>query len=86
MILPLWADLYAYAALAESLEVGHWGCRETSPRWTQDCLRDSILHALNDESAAKNAKKLGEELRSREKGRDIAAREIAKLAQIGAWN
>ncbi|KAF4503571.1 sterigmatocystin biosynthesis peroxidase stcC [Fusarium agapanthi] len=34
VILPLWADLYNYAALAETRGVGVWGCKESTPNWT----------------------------------------------------
>ncbi|KAF5667262.1 2-hydroxyacylsphingosine 1-beta-galactosyltransferase [Fusarium heterosporum] len=34
VILPLWADLYNYAALAEMSGVGVWACKDTTPEWT----------------------------------------------------
>ncbi|KAF5983070.1 2-hydroxyacylsphingosine 1-beta-galactosyltransferase [Fusarium bulbicola] len=34
VILPLWADLYNYAALAETRGIGVWGCKESTPNWT----------------------------------------------------
>ncbi|KAF5252903.1 hypothetical protein FANTH_2227 [Fusarium anthophilum] len=34
VVLPLWADLYNYAALAETRGIGVWGCKESTPNWT----------------------------------------------------
>ncbi|KAI7771398.1 hypothetical protein LZL87_010838 [Fusarium oxysporum] len=34
VILPLWADLYNYAALAETSGIGVWGCKDSTPNWT----------------------------------------------------
>ncbi|KAF5719546.1 2-hydroxyacylsphingosine 1-beta-galactosyltransferase [Fusarium mundagurra] len=34
VILPLWADLYNYAALAETRGIGVWGCKDSTPHWT----------------------------------------------------
>ncbi|WJG37122.1 uncharacterized protein FOBCDRAFT_147839 [Fusarium oxysporum Fo47] len=33
VILPLWADLYNYAALAETSGIGVWGCKDSTPNW-----------------------------------------------------
>ena len=81
-VLPLWADLCSFAALAETLEVGLWGCRETSPDWTADCLSSSILHVIQSTNLHDRAKALGETVRARGKVRDVAAREVAKLARV----
>ncbi|KAG5743422.1 hypothetical protein H9Q70_013864 [Fusarium xylarioides] len=43
VILPLWADLYNYAALAETRGVGVWGCKESTPNWTIECLLDAFM-------------------------------------------
>ncbi|KAI5461931.1 hypothetical protein BGZ63DRAFT_442770 [Mariannaea sp. PMI_226] len=87
IILPLWADLYNFAALAETIGVGVWGCKETTPDWTGDCLANSILKALDGGrdsiSVRDKAKKLGDKVQSGSKGRDIAAGKIAKLAYVG---
>ncbi|CAG9952327.1 unnamed protein product [Clonostachys rosea f. rosea IK726] len=86
VVLPMWIDLYNFAALAENIGVGVWGCRETSPDWTADCLSSSLLRVIADNEEGANmrekAKQLGEKVRSGEKGRDLSAREIAKLAYV----
>lgn len=86
VVLPLWADLYNYAALAENIGVGIWGCKETTPEWTSGCLTDSLSKALDGAphgvSIRNKAKELANEVQARERGRDIAAREIAKLAYV----
>ena len=79
----MWVDLYNYAALAETIGVGVWACRETSPGWTVDGLRDAFMGVAVGEAGAElreKARILGEEVRAREPGRDVAAKEIAKLA------
>ncbi|KAG9253746.1 uncharacterized protein F5Z01DRAFT_127520 [Emericellopsis atlantica] len=82
LVLPLWADLYSFAALAETLGVGSWGCRQTSPEWTSECLSESLLKVIGDDNMREKASALGEKVRARGKGRDIAAKEIAKLAYV----
>ncbi|KAJ3537421.1 hypothetical protein NM208_g6321 [Fusarium decemcellulare] len=86
IILPLWADLYNYAALAETIGVGVWGCKETTPDWTSECLTTALLQVLDDSqdsiSFRNKAKQLGDEVQAGGRGRDIAAREIAKLAYV----
>jgi UDP:flavonoid glycosyltransferase YjiC (YdhE family) len=85
VILPAWLDLYGFAQLSETIGVGVWGCRETSPYWTTECLYEAILRVLrSDESAAmqEKAKKLSALAQARP-GRYIAAKEIAKLAGSG---
>lgn len=84
IILPLWADLYGFASLADDIGIGVWGCRDTSPSWTAECLSSSMLSVVGNSRSATsiriNAKKLGARVQAREKGRDISAREISKLA------
>jgi hypothetical protein len=86
VVLPLWADLYNYAALVENIDVGVWACKATSPDWTSECLTASFLRALDDGknslSLRENAKRIGIKVQANDKGRNIAAREIAKLAYV----
>ena len=86
VILPLWADLYNFAALAETIGVGIWGCKATTPDWTSECLASSLLRLLDGGqesiSFSDKAKQLGDKVQARGRGRDIAAREIAKLACV----
>ncbi|KAK9320287.1 glycosyltransferase family 1 protein [Lipomyces orientalis] len=86
VILPQWADLYDFAQLAESLDIGMWACRETSPDWTAECIERALLHVTKDSvasvSMAKKAASIGSRAR-KSVGRDIAAREIAVLAASG---
>jgi UDP:flavonoid glycosyltransferase YjiC (YdhE family) len=86
IILPQWADLYDFAQLVENLKIGTWGCRATSPDWTAECLQQAVLFVLKDSPAsltmAKNAASFGE-LARRSAGRDVAAREVARLAASG---
>lgn len=86
VVLPLWADLYNYAQLAEQIGVGHWACRETSPDWTPECLRDGILQvAASEQSEAlrSKAKEISIEARKDGLGRDISAEIVAGLARSG---
>ncbi|KAM0547286.1 hypothetical protein ACHAPJ_010421 [Fusarium lateritium] len=86
LILPLWADLYNYAALAETAGVGIWGCKATTPDWTSECLAAALLQVIHggqvSVSLTKRAKQLGDKVRAGEKGRDIAAGEVARLAYV----
>ncbi|KAF4966991.1 hypothetical protein FSARC_5399 [Fusarium sarcochroum] len=86
VVLPLWADLYNYAALAETAGVGVWGCKATTPGWTSDCLATALLQLVDggqvSVSLTRHAKELGDKVKAGDKGRDIAAREIAKLAYL----
>lgn len=79
-------DLYSFAALVEDIGVGVWGCRPTSPTWTRECLRSSLLDIVDKGPAAQGrreaARTLGDKVREGGEGRDIAAREIAKLAYV----
>jgi hypothetical protein len=79
----MWVDLYNFASLAEHSGIGLWGCKQTSPYWTVECLRDSILTILDEQAGAEirlTAKRIGDTLRAGLPGREIAAREVAKLA------
>lgn len=84
VILPMWADLYNFAALVETIGLGVWGCKETSPNWTSKCLSSAILEVVGGGEPSvnrrKKAKSLGLSVQWGEKGRDIAAREVSKLA------
>lgn len=85
--MPLWADLYNYAVLVESIGIGVWACPNTSPNWTVDELAQAILKVVDGEKASllmrSKAKDLGDRVQASEKGRDIAARKVAGLAHTG---
>lgn len=83
VILPMWADLYAFASLVENIGIGIWPCKRTAPRWTREGLLHAMSTILDDKAGAemrRNARMLGEEVRARPAGRDVAAMEVAKLA------
>ncbi|KAI1264964.1 hypothetical protein F5Y18DRAFT_389026 [Xylariaceae sp. FL1019] len=82
VILPQWLDLYNFAQLAEQIGVGVWGCRETSPFWTAECLSDAILKVINEANHKDKAQELRRLAQARP-GRYVAAMEIAKLAGSG---
>ncbi|KAH6954423.1 hypothetical protein DER45DRAFT_312053 [Fusarium avenaceum] len=85
VVLPLWADLYSYVALAETSGVGVWGCKDTTPDWTSQCLTASFLEVVaGDHSGVLKevAKQLGDRVQAGRKGRDIAADEVANLAYL----
>ncbi|RYO89216.1 hypothetical protein DL764_008613 [Monosporascus ibericus] len=86
VVLPLWLDHYTFAQLVEDVRIGIWGCRETSPYWTADCLRHALLTVLdrseNGIAMRENARRFGD-LSRRDPGQYVAAREIAKLAASG---
>lgn len=86
VILPQWLDLYNFAQLVEDIGVGVWGCRETSPSWTPECLRDAITKVIGKDDASvalrEKAKEIGK-IAQRKPGKDIAARVIAELAGSG---
>ena len=86
IILPQWVDLYDFAQLVENLDIGIWGCRATSPSWTAECIQQAVLLVLKDSPAsstmARNAASFGE-LARKSVGRDVAAREVARLAASG---
>lgn len=82
----MWVDLYNYAQLAEQIGVGVWGCRETSPEWTPECLKDSIVKvAAGPQSGAftTKARAISVEAVKDGPGRDISAATILKLARSG---
>ena len=86
VVLPLWADLYNYAQLAEQTGVGFWACRETSPEWTPECLRDGILKVAASnvsEALRTKAREISAEAGKNGPGRDISAGIIAQLARSG---
>ncbi|KAH6975659.1 hypothetical protein EDB80DRAFT_727887 [Ilyonectria destructans] len=87
IILPQWADLYGFAALAETIGVGVWACRQTSPGWTVNSLTQAILEVVDGSEASismrETARQLGATVRSRGKGRDIAAQVVANMAYTG---
>ncbi|KAH7308482.1 hypothetical protein B0I35DRAFT_360877 [Stachybotrys elegans] len=85
VIFPLWADLYNYAALVGDLGIGVWACPETSPNWSSECVGDAILKVVDSEASAAikaKASQLGAKVQAQPKGREVAAREIAKLAYV----
>ncbi|KAI0098013.1 UDP-Glycosyltransferase/glycogen phosphorylase [Nemania sp. FL0031] len=85
VILPLWLDLYGFAQLAEYTGVGVWGCRESSPVWTADCLSHAILRVVDGighKSFRDNAQRL-QVLAQARPGRYVAAEKIAHLAGSG---
>ncbi|KAH7259155.1 uncharacterized protein BKA55DRAFT_687444 [Fusarium redolens] len=85
VILPLWADLYNYAALAETSGIGVWGCKGTTPDWTSECLVDAFIKGIDgcgESRLQRRAKWLGGRIKAGNKGRDVAADEIVKLAYV----
>lgn len=86
IILPLWVDLYNFAALVESFEIGVWGCPKTSPYWSGECIGDAILKVVDGGERSKtmreNARSLGEAAK-KTPGRYGAAETIAQLAGSG---
>lgn len=82
----MWFDLYDFATYAEHYGIGVWGCRDTSPEWTAECLTDAFMRGLDEGEAGARmrgeAKRLGEMARARP-GREEAARLIAELAGSG---
>lgn len=85
VILPLWADLYNYAALAETSGIGVWGCKDSTPNWMSECLSDAFMEGIGgcgESLLQRQAKWLGDRIKAGKKGRDVAADEIAKLAYV----
>ncbi|KAI3321746.1 glycosyltransferase family 1 protein [Xylariaceae sp. AK1471] len=85
IVLPQWLDHYNFAQLAEDVGVGVWGCREASPYWAVECLRDAFSTIMSSEAGERireAAKRFGEVDQS-DPGQYFAAREIAKLAASG---
>lgn len=86
VILPQWADLYNLAQLVEDLGIGVWGCRDTSPGWSVDGLRTSMLKVLDGRPSStamrEKAVEFGNSAR-KNLGRNIAADELARLAGSG---
>ncbi|KAH7027263.1 uncharacterized protein B0I36DRAFT_326774 [Microdochium trichocladiopsis] len=90
VVLPMWADLYDYATLVEYLDIGLWGCPETSPVWEVECLSSAFVEVLSgrgNETSSRgsirraNAARFGEQAK-KQVGRDVAAQEIARLASL----
>ena len=85
VVLPLWFDLYNYAATAEYRGIGVWPGRETAPVWDADSLGRGFIQALvgaSSESLRKNAKELAN-LARQYGGRNMAAQEIVSIAAKG---
>ncbi|KAL7629626.1 hypothetical protein AAE478_001148 [Parahypoxylon ruwenzoriense] len=86
VILPQWIDHYNFALLAEEVGVGVWGCRDTSPYWTAECIRDALFTVVDRNGTGitmrENAKRFRDLVQSNP-GQYIVAREIAKLAASG---
>ncbi|KAG5665551.1 hypothetical protein KAF25_009676 [Fusarium avenaceum] len=87
IVMPLWADLYNYAVLVESIGIGVWACSNTSPNWTVEELALAILKVVDGGKASllmrNKARELGDRIQASEKGRDVAARKVAELAHTG---
>ncbi|KAH8647389.1 hypothetical protein BX600DRAFT_153379 [Xylariales sp. PMI_506] len=83
VILPQWVDLYNFAQLVEDLRIGLWGCRQTSPDWTADCLEEAMLSILDSGpqslSRFANAAAFGRRAQN-SPGRNVAAGIVAGLA------
>lgn len=79
-------DLYGFASLVGSMGVGVWGCRETSPHWTAECLSEAFQRVVRDDEAGiamrTKAKQIGDRIAAGPKGRDISAGVIADLAYV----
>ncbi|VTT64519.1 unnamed protein product [Fusarium fujikuroi] len=85
VILPLWADLYNYAALAETRGIGVWGCKDSTPNWTSECLLDAFMRGIDgcgESFLQRRAKWLCARIKAGKRGRDVAADEVAKLAYM----
>ncbi|VZH97988.1 unnamed protein product [Fusarium fujikuroi] len=85
VILPLWADLYNYAALAETRGIVVWGCKDSTPNWTSECLLDAFMRGIDgcgESFLQRRAKWLGARIKAGKRGRDVAADEVAKLAYM----
>lgn len=86
VILPMWADLYNFAALAETSNIGIWACKDNTPEWTVECLSSAFLELVDGGAPGiemkEKAKKLGDKVSAGEKGRDVSARVIAEWAYI----
>lgn len=72
--------------MVEDLGIGVWGCKASSPVWTADCLSNAFFDVIGQSDAAtivrNKAEAIGKTVQAREKGRDVSAREISKLAYI----
>lgn len=80
----MWADLFNYAQLAESGGIGVWGCRETSPDWTPECLSESIVAVASGANSAifrAKAREISAAAKAKGTGRDISAAIIARYAR-----
>ncbi|KAK8011701.1 2-hydroxyacylsphingosine 1-beta-galactosyltransferase [Apiospora arundinis] len=85
VVLPMWADLYNYAALVENIGVGVYGSRGTAPSWTVEGLTNAFLAVVDGEKAVgmrEKAQNLSLKAKARP-GRVVAAAEIAKWAGSG---
>ncbi|KAI0410029.1 hypothetical protein F4802DRAFT_543079 [Xylaria palmicola] len=85
VVIPMWLDCYNYAQLAEDVGVGVYATRATAPDWTVEGLRDSFLRVLGDsEEGRRMREKAGElgEIARKKPGRYVAAKEIARLAEL----
>ncbi|KAH8170485.1 endonuclease/Exonuclease/phosphatase family protein [Sarocladium implicatum] len=83
IILPLWADLYGFAALVEDIGIGIWPCKQTAPYWTSEGLLDAMLTTIDEKTGGamkRRAHELGQVVRAQGPGRDLAAKQVAKYA------
>ncbi|KAJ8128866.1 hypothetical protein O1611_g4767 [Lasiodiplodia mahajangana] len=86
IVLPQWIDHYSFAQLAETTGVGVWGCRDTSPYWRADCLRDAISTVLGNGEEGRSLRQKASAFGSivqKSPGQYTAAHRIAQLAGSG---
>lgn len=78
--------MYDFAQLVEYLGIGTWGCQDTSPEWTAECLAGAFLKILDSgrmgADIKRRAREFGEQAQE-QTGRSIAAEQVAKLAALG---
>lgn len=87
VVLPLWADLYNYATLAEYAGLGIWASKRSAPDWDVEELSAAILKLLSEDdpfavAARTKAKAVSAKVKVR-LGRDHAADIIATIAARG---
>jgi hypothetical protein len=79
-------DTYNIGTLVEHLDIGVFGCKETSPDWTAECLESSIASVVDGSEKSKafrrNAQRLGEIARAAPR-KEGAARIVAQWAGKG---
>lgn len=81
----MWVDLYDYATRVEWLGIGVWGNRISAPHWTAEEISAAFRIILGKEATATSIRERASELgmiSKRDRGRFVAAREIAKQARL----